>query len=641
MNKKGYQTVSAEEFASALLKEDNVVYFAGSGVSMWSPSNLPTGWELKRNLFRGITDTNNLRHCFNWVYDGRSRMVMDSQWRKIPLEAIFGFIYEELGTKLLSRGLAFFGHKEFNIFHTLLVLLALGTKDRTIITTNFDVLFEAVSPGKVEPYCTTVPRHPPDGAVRLVKLHGTYARPESMILILKREGRGLQSSLREFLSGFLPGKAICFVGYSASEFDIAPILRNIAFSRVYWIEKNGRSVQKNERLLEILSKNDSLVGFDLCATLKEIARRRFPHLSVPDLCGHNDKSAGLTDFLSRELEEHQRLFLLARIFRHILRPTLSLRLLRKATQLSRRGQRQNVSPHVLGTLYYELAESYKEVGNYRRAKRFYQLHYKTTTRDPIRPLPEILRARKKIAEISLLRHEFKCAEAVLSVVKDELENRLREKPYNGEVLDELLWDCNLNDAGLQLWRIITGTMSQRALPRVENLLRKINDHAVSSGNIDVQAETRHLLACCMRIKGDLEQAYAALDEALEYFRHTGATMGEINTLREKANCLSAQGDYRKAIGIHKEILAISRQYDKDPATRLKSLLPLTYFCLMSGHLVETARYGTEGLLLLSWSVLFGWVTVSMIKSVAYGGLLAFSVRISKLLRGSQGAAGVS
>lgn len=623
MTKEEYKILSTEEFVSALLAEENPVYFVGSGVSMWDPSNLPTGHELKRNLFAGITNDRNLRHCFNWVYGHEGKRISDEQWGKIPLEAIFGLIYGEIGGTLF-KGLTFFEIKKFNAFHHLLVLLALGTKDRTIITTNFDLLFEACAqvctPKKVMPYYTSVPRHPPTGSVRLVKLHGTYAHTESVVMTLEREGTGLRPSLRKFLQDFLPGKAICFIGYSASEYDIVPILASIPFLRVYWIEKDCDSVQRNPRMLGILNKNKGSISFDLHAILREIRRRKFPDLSTPISCLHKDKSGDIIDFLSEKLNQYQKTFISARIFNSILRPTLSLELLKKGRKSWKKRQPNGLTRDVLRTLNYELAEAYKERGDYRTAKTCYKRNYDLTISDPNIPPVEILRAKKKIAEISLLRHEIRLAEDILGKLRAEIKGRLEKGVPNPRLFDRLLWDCNLNYAGVQLWGIMTGGVSRDTLPEIEDLLEKVNESAVRDGNIDVQAETGRLLARSKCIQGKHKDAYSALDKALEGFGYIGRTMGEINTLRETANNLMLQKDYGKAIEIHKKILEMSAQFDKDYATRIKSLLTLTYLCLSSRRSFETIRYGAEALPLSLWCVVSGKVTLSMIKNVARGGL---------------------
>ncbi len=618
-DEKKYKILSTEGFVSSLLQEENPVYFVASGVSMWDPSNLPTGRELKRNLFAGITNDRHLQHCFNWVYGHDGKLVSDEQWAKVPLEAIFGFIYGEIGNRLF-KGLTFFESTKFNALHHLLVLLALNTEDRTIITTNFDLLFEACCPKKVMSCYTTVPKHPSADSVRLVKLHGTYADKESIVMTLEREGTGLRPPLRKFLQEFLPGKVICFIGYSASEFDIVPMLTDIPFSRIYWIEKDRESVWGNPRMLRILNKNKSLIGLDLCTIFREICHRKFPKLSMPTPCLHEDKSRGIIDFLAVELNHYQKFFIGARIFRGILRPTLSLKLLKKGRKLWRKRQLGALTQHVLRILDYELAETYKERGDYLRAKTCYEHYYNKTTSDPRIPSIEILRAEKKIAEISLLRHEFRSATAILSRLRNKIKSELRKGARNQELFEKLLWDCDLNYAGVQLWKIVIGEVSQQGLPEIERLLGEVKESAVNEGSIDVQAEATRLLARCKSIEGKFQDAYKALDEALDGFGYVGRTIGEINTLREKANDLTLQKDYSKAIGIHKEILRMSGEFDKDYPTRLKSLLALAYLCLLSHYLFETIRYGTESLLLSLWCVLFGKVPFSMIKNVARGGL---------------------
>ena len=63
-----YKVLETRPFVSALLEENEIVFFVGSGISMRDPSNLPTGYELKRNLFKGITSHKDLSVYFDGIY---------------------------------------------------------------------------------------------------------------------------------------------------------------------------------------------------------------------------------------------------------------------------------------------------------------------------------------------------------------------------------------------------------------------------------------------------------------------------------------------------------------------------------------------------------------------------------------------
>ena len=141
---KQYKVLNTKDFVSAILNEKEIVFFVGSGISMWHPSNLPTGYELKRSLFKGITSCKALNSYFEYIYNDDINKIKLSheQWQKVPLEGMWGAVYTEIGEKLFN-GLTFFNTNKYNFFHKLLILLTNESNHKTIITTNFDLLFEA------------------------------------------------------------------------------------------------------------------------------------------------------------------------------------------------------------------------------------------------------------------------------------------------------------------------------------------------------------------------------------------------------------------------------------------------------------------------------------------------------------------
>ncbi len=493
-----YKVLETIPFVSALLEENEIVFFVGSGISMWDPSNLPTGYELKRNLFKGITSHKDLSVYFDGIYGNNvNNLIPNEQWQKVPLEGMFGAIYAEIGDRLFD-GLTFFDNNKYNPIHKMLIFLTDKTTHKTIFTTNFDLLFEACLPRTVKPIFNTLKDYPALNKINLIKLHGSYSDKSSIIMTLEREGTGLPVFLQTFLKSFLSGKVICFIGYSASEFDIVPLLSNIPFSKVYWIEKDEKAIRDNPSMLKILEKNNSFVGFDMRLIFQELYSRKVSRSSTSLPWSH-------------------------------------------------------INSALSNILNFEIAETYKEKGDYCKSKKYYLYYYKNLIKEQSKiSTIRILQAKREIAKIHVLRHEFNKAESMLQDLIGNIGHVLTHEDNNPSQLKSLLADCRKNYAMVRLAKIQKGIASEQELEQIEKLLKELYENGISEGNIDKQAEAKRFLARCKRIERKHEEAYRLLEEVLEYFQFIGRTMGEINTLREYANNLMMEKKFWKAIELHKK-----------------------------------------------------------------------------------------
>ena len=164
----------------------------------------------------------------------------------------------------------------------------------------------------------------------------------------------------------------------------------------------------------------------------------------------------------------------------------------------------------------------------------------------------ILQAKREIAKIHVLRHEFNKAESMLQDLIGDIDHELTHEDINPSQLKSLLADCRKNYAMVRLAKIQKGIVSKQELEQIEKLLKELYENGIREGNIDKQAEAKRFLARCKRIERKHEEAYRLLEEVLEYFQFVGRTMGEINTLREYANNLMMEKKFWKAIEIHKK-----------------------------------------------------------------------------------------
>ena len=190
------------------LRDDDLVIFAGAGVSIPEPSNLPSFDELIRKI---ETHFQVKRNCNEPGDHFLGRLEARNQ-------DIRSYIVGQL-----SSG-------DPNPLHSDLLDIRPRGSEPKLVTTNFDQLFEATDKGREvrsSRKVYTAPALPPGGRFSgIANLHGTADEPGDMVLTDSDIGRAY---LREgwalrFLQGLFETHHVLFVGYSHND----PIIRYLA-----------------------------------------------------------------------------------------------------------------------------------------------------------------------------------------------------------------------------------------------------------------------------------------------------------------------------------------------------------------------------------------------------------------------------
>jgi len=122
--------ISSKELISIVSFCDDLIFFVGSAVSMYPPTNLPNGKELSINLFKGLTNKKGEDEYllkFNKIFE----KILDSneEFGKIPLERIISYIgsifNDEKASKDFFRSFDYFSKAKSNSIHKLLLDLTL------------------------------------------------------------------------------------------------------------------------------------------------------------------------------------------------------------------------------------------------------------------------------------------------------------------------------------------------------------------------------------------------------------------------------------------------------------------------------------------------------------------------------------
>jgi len=187
------------------------------------------------------------------VHEAEWKRVEEQDIRDAPLERILDIFHEVYGDEGLSY-LSVLGSTVTNRNHDSLAIMAKHSYVTTIVTLNFDRLFEQSLSNRNVSWRlinTLVDDRFDDSstaAVQIVKPHGSLPEAgnleemaESLGATLKQVGSGPDRRNQECIASVLRKHPVLLVtGYRDSDWDIFPILVRLSnlLSRVYWVQHN-------------------------------------------------------------------------------------------------------------------------------------------------------------------------------------------------------------------------------------------------------------------------------------------------------------------------------------------------------------------------------------------------------------------
>ncbi|GAG11562.1 unnamed protein product, partial [marine sediment metagenome] len=203
----------------------------------------------------------------------------------------------------------------------------------------------------------------PNNVIKIIKLHGSWELTDTLIFTLEQEGKGLYFEFRDYLKNKLDNKIVCFIGYSASDFDIYPVLYEVNFKKVYWLIKANN--ESNNRIEKILKKRPGYYfscSGDIKVIYNKITNKKLT-LKKSRECKE------LIDFLSRRLNISQKYLLVAKIFFILLKVDKTIDILHYALRnlYEEKSFKKNKNEFI-----HLLAGSYNQKGNLIKAHRYYK-----------------------------------------------------------------------------------------------------------------------------------------------------------------------------------------------------------------------------------------------------------------------------
>lgn len=225
------------------LKSEKVVLFAGSGVSIWQPTMLPSGASVTNAVWKSlILDS----------VTGEEELLLQRLSRDFPFEHLFEICPNQ--TKAIKFLIGLYNCEKSNPIHEAFAKLIDSGLISHVVTTNYDHCFEAaISSYPNVVYNLVVDENEASVADTansiLFKVHGT-AKPDSTSLIYTLKGEGLlPKGKRILLEKLLTDKVTVFIGYSGLDFDLCPLIATFRNIRVLWFGREAEPHTENAKAL--------------------------------------------------------------------------------------------------------------------------------------------------------------------------------------------------------------------------------------------------------------------------------------------------------------------------------------------------------------------------------------------------------
>ena len=222
-------SIKGKRYLEKLRKRGNIVLLVGSGISMWSPSNLPSGQKVTQDIAEliAVSTLSPRAKIIDSIKYSAFEHIMERYPKPDLLKAILANSYRPTIPN--------------NVHKTIAELLNEGIINH-IITTNYDEGIENACNDICHPsrkpfeviYETDLLRVV-DSQPILFKIHGCAkpGREDSIVATLSTEGE-LPEWKSSLLKTLARDKVLLISGYSGLDFEISPELINLPTKKMLW-----------------------------------------------------------------------------------------------------------------------------------------------------------------------------------------------------------------------------------------------------------------------------------------------------------------------------------------------------------------------------------------------------------------------
>ncbi len=254
----------------ALRAYGQIAVLAGSAISIWKPSSLPTAPALRdaiiNSLFRG-------NHLLADLQAELEHQLLKSPANvPIRLETVLDEIDQHVA-ETIPRCISVLATGEPNLIHHAIADWIMSGRVSVLYTTNQDTLVERAleSRGAMrdQDFTVATPATPRRlCGLPIIKLHGTIDDPKSIRTTFTQVGQQLPPRMTEELEENLSRYPFLVIGYSGQDLDIRPCFFRAKLCDVFWIEKPGMT--NDTHLARALNKGGQNI------TLHEVDLFLFP-----------------------------------------------------------------------------------------------------------------------------------------------------------------------------------------------------------------------------------------------------------------------------------------------------------------------------------------------------------------------------
>lgn len=286
MNKGHNLQTQIDALPFVLPQDQEIVLLLGSGISIWAPTNLPTGVEVSMGIYRALL-----------INDPRKSVLPDDDffnriYRDIPFEVIAEKCPN--GDVLKHLLLKVFQNAQPNPIHFLIAKLLKEGRISTLITTNYDcaldkAIAETYNSKKIDTI-GNVKRIIRDNSFDrqesdkiFFKIHGSTDDEDGSTLIFQLNQEGVLPDWKKHIFySALKDRTLLIIGYSGRDFDICPEIPLAEPSRIIWNFYHPEDITPNaywvaDKVQEARG-NESV--FFLCCDMRELLSKLFAPITA-------------------------------------------------------------------------------------------------------------------------------------------------------------------------------------------------------------------------------------------------------------------------------------------------------------------------------------------------------------------------
>lgn len=250
------------------IKNKKIAIFCGAGISIESPSNLPSGWNLRNYLLEKLIDDNKDQKKITELFESS----------KYPFEAFIQTIEGNLS--IIEMFPLLFEKGKPNKNHFFLATLMKESHVNNIMTTNFDEKIEAALED-LDVNCSVYFSEKDYEEINskmsqsnIFKIHGTIKDISSIRSTIESiSSRNPILARNKILELFFKNLStdILIIGYSASdEFDINPLLHTIKSDNSIYFIKHTKDGSKKVGVYDLTYPFENFKGHTICCDTRKM-----------------------------------------------------------------------------------------------------------------------------------------------------------------------------------------------------------------------------------------------------------------------------------------------------------------------------------------------------------------------------------